>query len=142
MVYNTNVLMTVSECDEFITDNSSKKNTLLFKKSRIESAIVTNSSIVSLIPSELAIIANQIQLAQEELTNATEVSEQRALSIEINSLENQQMRLLSRSESKTGTVLLEKQLALAKIDKEVEALEEYAAALLARRSELTASAAA
>jgi predicted nucleic acid-binding Zn-ribbon protein len=141
MTFSTNVLMTAQECEALIAENSSQKNTLLIRRTKVANAIATNTSMVTLIPAELAAITAKITQAQGQLTNATDVLEQRNLSIEINSLENQQMRLMTQAESMTGPDLLEKQLVLSKIDKEVEALQEYDVALTARKTELTAAAA-
>lgn len=141
MTFSTNVLMTAQECDALIAENSSQKNTLLIKRTKVANAIATNTSMVTLIPAELAAITAKITQAQGQLTATTDVLEQRNLSIEINSLENQQMRLMTQAESMTGPDLLEKQLVLSKIDKEVEALSEYDVALTSRKTELTAAAA-
>ncbi len=141
MTFSTNVLMTAQECDALIAENSSQKNTLLIKRTKVANAIATNTSMVTLIPAELAAITAKITQAQGQLTATTDVLEQRNLSIEINSLENQQMRLMTQAESMTGPDLLEKQLVLSKIDKEVEALQEYDVALTSRKTELTAAAA-
>lgn len=140
MLYTTSILETVAECNRVITEVSSKLNDSIFRQATKEAQVAGNNNTAVLLPGQIILLENRIATKQQELAAADDENDQRLLTIEVNNLVNQRLRLLGRMNNFESITVLDREFDLAMLEKEIEALTEYKAAVEARKAELESSA--
>jgi hypothetical protein len=142
MLYQTNVIETIAQCDLLIAETRDEINGLILKKSTYESQIANNSNLANVIPTQIVDLDTLIAAKQIQLQAETETVERNTIQMEINRLSNKKMSYENRLENFAGSNLLDKQLDVAKIEKTLEALNDFKTMLETRKADLQASASA
>jgi|GEM_PF-3810058 len=142
MLYQTNVIETIAQCDLLIAETRDEINGLILKKSTYESQIANNSNLANVIPTQIVDLETLIAAKQIQLQAETETVERNTIQMEINRLSNKKMSYENRLENFAGSNLLDKQLDVAKIEKTLEALNDFKTMLETRKADLQASASA
>ena len=140
MVYNTNLLVSVSQCDTYINELNGDLIDLNFRRSNLQLSIDSNTSAATTIPGQLELVETMLATRQGELATATDVAEQNRLNIELNSLENRRYRLQNRLSDLASTGVIDKQYSIARIDAEITALTEFKTSVEAHKATLQSSA--
>lgn len=142
MLYQTNVIETIAQCDLLIAETRDEINGLILKKSTYEGQIANNSNLANVIPTQIVDLDTLIAAKQIQLQAETETVERNTIQMEINRLSNKKMSYENRLENFAGSNLLDKQLDVAKIEKTLEALNDFKTMLETRKADLQASASA
>lgn len=142
MVYNTNNLASVAECDIYLQELNTEQSQLGIQQGEVQMSITNNTTMAASIPTQLQVVEGVLATRQAEHAVATDPQERRVLEIQINSLENKRLRLLNRQAGLAGTGLLDKQFTLAKIESEIDSVIEFKTAIETRKAEILSSAAA
>jgi hypothetical protein len=140
MVYNTNLLVSIAQCDTYINELNGDLINLNYRRSNLQLNIDGNTSAATTIPGQLELVETMLTTRQGELAVATDVAEQNRLNMELNSLENRRYRLQNRLSELSSTGVIDKQYSIALIDAEIVALTEFKTTVEGRKAELQSSA--
>ncbi len=136
MVYSTNLLTSVAQCDTYLSEISTDLGDLGIRRGDLQTSVDTNATLASTLPIQLQQVETALLAKQAELAATTDESDARSLEIAINSLENKKLRLLNRQANLAGLTLIDKQLALAGLDAKVAVLIEFKTAVETRKTEI------
>jgi predicted nucleic acid-binding Zn-ribbon protein len=140
MTFSSQLIETVAQCDTLIQETNNEYSNLQFRKANIEVQITNSTSTVNLVPPQLANLTAQLTVKENMLTSATDPETIRNLQIEIHNLTSRKLRLEGQVEATDRLRLLDREFAIAKVTKQLEAYDEFLAALNARKAALMAAA--
>jgi chromosome segregation ATPase len=142
MVYNTSLLVSLSQCDAYLNEINTELNELNYRKSVQQVSIDTNATIATTIPGQLQISTDRLTDLQAQLASATDTSEQSSLQVQINSMENRIIRLQNRQAELASAGLIDRQLAVARLEADMAVWTAFKTAIEARKTELQSPASA
>lgn len=131
-------LTTVAQCDAALVNKNSSRGRLTVRISDQKSRAVANATAATVLPGRMAELEAEIAGKQAEISNAEDQLTVVQLQIELNSLENERLRIILRTQAFAGEELVERQFYIGKMEHEVDALDELIAALEVRKAELLA----
>ncbi|MBL0316471.1 MAG: hypothetical protein IPP69_12090 [Flavobacteriales bacterium] len=142
MTYQLSNLVSVVQCDTYLQEVTDDINDLNIDIVEVQTNITTNSSLATIIPSQVTTLQEILAQQEAALAAETDTSMRRKLTLQINGLENKLIRLQKRQENLAGTNILDKQFKIALYEADLAALTEFKTALETRKTEIESSASA
>lgn len=139
-MYSLNKITTVADCDVLLTWAEKEKSDLTFKQLSVERLTVNYSSASVEIDAVLQGVMAEIDATQTVLAALPEGPTKEDLEKKVTRLEYKKFLLENRKESYGSVALLEKELDLDRINRELDGVETFIVDVTARKAALQAAA--
>lgn len=140
MVYSTNTIQTIQECDEILSGLNNSQTVFEARVAILQAGINEQTAASAALPEEIADIEADIVALQAEIASLPEGVARNNKSIQMLDLQADRLRLANRVNTLSGSRLTEKQFTLSNYSHRLEAIAEYKVAVEGRKAEIQSSA--
>jgi len=136
MAYSTQRLTTVADCDTLLTLVRDERDDMVFELTKLEKLIGDFSESSVEIDAELQAVRAELTAYRTLVDSLPEGSAKKTNIRRIKRLEAREVAISQRSETKGVVALLEKELEMERLKKEIAEIDAFIGAIEARKAQL------
>ena len=135
-MYNTNLLNSVAECDTLLNMASTEQANLEFRKSNIEHRAASYASNAVEIDADILATQAELDAVNTTISVLSDGDAKTDYIIKQKRLEAQMLSLTKRKKNVSNVAVLDSELEVVKLDKEIDAVKSFITEVQTRKSQL------